>query len=84
MKRRDLLRHLQAHGCRLEREGGRHSLWINPANGAVEAVPATRKLASTFPAKSAASSRLPNPVARNCCLAAELVAGERDPWRQNE
>jgi predicted RNA binding protein YcfA (HicA-like mRNA interferase family) len=39
MKRRDLLQHLQAHGCRLEREGGKHSLWLNPATSAVEAVP---------------------------------------------
>lgn len=39
MKRRDLLRHLQEHGCHLEREGSRHSLWINPETGAVEAVP---------------------------------------------
>jgi predicted RNA binding protein YcfA (HicA-like mRNA interferase family) len=29
MKRRDLLRHLKHHGCRLEREGGRHSCWCN-------------------------------------------------------
>jgi len=39
MKRRDLLRHLQAHSCRLEREGSKHSLWINPETGAVEPVP---------------------------------------------
>lgn len=39
MKRRDLLRRLQTHGCRLEREGGKHSLWINPGTGAVEVVP---------------------------------------------
>ena len=39
MKRRDLLRHLQAHGCRLDREGAKHSLWLNPATGAVESVP---------------------------------------------
>jgi hypothetical protein len=32
MKRRDLLRHLLAHGCRLEREGGKHSLWIKSPN----------------------------------------------------
>lgn len=38
MKRRDLLQHLQAHGCRFEREGGKHSLWINPATNVVEAV----------------------------------------------
>jgi predicted RNA binding protein YcfA (HicA-like mRNA interferase family) len=39
MKRRDLLRYLRGQGCRLEREGGKHSLWINPTTGAVESVP---------------------------------------------
>ena len=39
MKRRDLIRHLQKHGCVLEREGGRHSIWLNPANGLIQAVP---------------------------------------------
>ena len=36
MRRRDLLRHLQAHGCRLDREGAKHSLWLNPTTGEVE------------------------------------------------
>lgn len=39
MKRGALLRHLRIHGCFLKREGAAHSLWSNPANGAVEAVP---------------------------------------------
>ena len=39
MKRGDLLRHLRRHGCYLKREGASHSLWCNPASGAVEAVP---------------------------------------------
>jgi mRNA interferase HicA len=39
MKRSALLQHLRKHGCVLKREGSSHSLWINPANGAVEAVP---------------------------------------------
>jgi len=39
MKRESLLRHLRRHGCYLKREGASHSLWINPATGAVEAVP---------------------------------------------
>ena len=38
MKRRDLLRQLQAHGCQIEREGAKHSLRLNPAPGAVESV----------------------------------------------
>jgi len=39
VKRGDLLRHLRRHGCHLKHEGRLHSLWTNPASGAVEAVP---------------------------------------------
>jgi mRNA interferase HicA len=39
MKRGDLLRHLRKNGCYLKREGRSHSLWCNPTNGVVEAVP---------------------------------------------
>jgi len=38
MNRGALLRHLRRHGCFLKREGRSHSLWCNPATGAVEAV----------------------------------------------
>ncbi|MGP0067518.1 MAG: type II toxin-antitoxin system HicA family toxin [Isosphaeraceae bacterium] len=39
MKRHELIRHLERHGCRLLREGGRHSVDINPATNATSAVP---------------------------------------------
>ncbi|MBU1053280.1 MAG: type II toxin-antitoxin system HicA family toxin [Proteobacteria bacterium] len=39
MKRRDLERKLRIAGCYLKREGSSHSLWINPKNGMIEAVP---------------------------------------------
>jgi mRNA interferase HicA len=39
MKRKDLERKLRIAGCYLKREGGSHSLWINPQNGVIEAVP---------------------------------------------
>ena len=39
MKHSALLRHLRRLGCVLKREGASHSLWTNPATGAVEAVP---------------------------------------------
>jgi mRNA interferase HicA len=29
MKRRELLRHFNSHGCGLLREGGNHSWWLN-------------------------------------------------------
>jgi predicted RNA binding protein YcfA (HicA-like mRNA interferase family) len=44
MKRRDLLRHLTAHGCRFVREGGEHSIWENPANGRRASIPRHREL----------------------------------------
>jgi len=39
MKRRELERRLRMAGCYLKREGASHSLWINPKNGAIEAIP---------------------------------------------
>jgi len=39
MKRRELERRLRIAGCYLKREGSSHSLWINPKNGTIEAVP---------------------------------------------
>ncbi len=53
MKRSTLLQHLRRHGCGLKREGGSHSLWTNPANGAVEAVPR--------------HTEIPNNLARKIC-----------------
>ena len=34
-----LVRHLRRHGCRLKREGGSHSFWINPATGDTDVLP---------------------------------------------
>ena len=39
MKRRELEKRLRHAGCYLKREGGSHSLWINPRTGVVEAIP---------------------------------------------
>ena len=39
MKRTALLRYMRKHGCILKREGRQHSLWTNPLNGKIEAVP---------------------------------------------
>jgi hypothetical protein len=32
MKLRDLERHLRGQGCVFFREGGEHSVWLNPTN----------------------------------------------------
>jgi predicted RNA binding protein YcfA (HicA-like mRNA interferase family) len=39
MKRSELERHLRSSGCVLDRQGGRHAIWLNPANEARAAVP---------------------------------------------
>jgi mRNA interferase HicA len=39
MKRTELLKHLQAHGCELIREGRRHSWWGNPSLNRRSSVP---------------------------------------------
>jgi predicted RNA binding protein YcfA (HicA-like mRNA interferase family) len=44
MKRRDLLRHLTQHGCRLVREGGEHSIWENPMTNRRTSVPRHREV----------------------------------------
>ena len=39
MKRRELLRHFKSQGCALFREGGRYSIFWNPANRATSSIP---------------------------------------------
>jgi mRNA interferase HicA len=44
VKRRDLIRHLEAHGCELLREGGSHSVYINRTARKVSTVPRHREI----------------------------------------
>jgi predicted RNA binding protein YcfA (HicA-like mRNA interferase family) len=39
VKRRELVRHVQAQGCVLLREGGRHSVFLNPAARKTSTIP---------------------------------------------
>ena len=39
MKRHALIDHLHRHGCRFDREGSRHTLFINPVTGVKAPVP---------------------------------------------
>ena len=56
MKRGDLLRYLQGCGCKLEREGSRHSIYLNPANGKKTSLPRHMEIDNAWRAKSANSS----------------------------
>jgi mRNA interferase HicA len=44
VKRTDLLRHLQTHGCELLREGGNHSVYVNRSAKKSTAVPRHRDI----------------------------------------
>ena len=44
MKRRDLIRYLEAHGCRLLREGGSHTVYLHPARKKVSTIPRHREI----------------------------------------
>lgn len=44
MKKRDLERHLAAHGCWLLREAANHELWENPATGERSTLPRHREI----------------------------------------
>lgn len=39
MKRRDLIRHLETHGCEFLREGGNHTVYVNRALNKTSTVP---------------------------------------------
>jgi mRNA interferase HicA len=44
MKRVDLVRHLEAHGCQLLREGANHSVYVNRAARKTSTVPRHREI----------------------------------------
>ncbi len=44
MKRAALVRHLEAQGCQLLREGARHSVFVNRTAGKVTSVPRHREI----------------------------------------
>jgi predicted RNA binding protein YcfA (HicA-like mRNA interferase family) len=44
VKPRDHVRHLEAHGCELAREGGKHSVYVNRATRKVSTIPRHREI----------------------------------------
>ena len=61
MKLRDLEKHLLQHGCVLAREGARHTLWQNPANGKVAPVPRHREIKEGTVRSICQQLKLPKP-----------------------
>lgn len=61
MKRRNLIRHLENHGCVLKREGGNHSIYLNPANHKISAVPRHKEVNDFLAKKICKDLEIPAP-----------------------
>jgi mRNA interferase HicA len=64
MKRKDLVRHLEAHGCELLREGGSHTIYINRAARASSSVPRHREVNDFLARKICRDLQVPEPTTR--------------------
>lgn len=62
LKRRDLISHLEANGCELRREGGRHSVSINLASRKVSTVPRHREINDHLARKICRDLEMPDPL----------------------
>ena len=63
MKRVDLIRHLEAHGCVLLREGGSHSVFLNRTARKVSTVPRHREINEDLARKICKDLEVPRPSA---------------------
>jgi predicted RNA binding protein YcfA (HicA-like mRNA interferase family) len=61
VKRTDLVRHLEASGCRILREGGRHTVYVNPASRKVSTVPRHREIDEFLARKICRDLEVPTP-----------------------
>jgi predicted RNA binding protein YcfA (HicA-like mRNA interferase family) len=61
LKRHDLVRHLEAHGCELLREGGKHSVYINRSVRKVSTVPRHREINELLARKICRDLEVPAP-----------------------
>jgi predicted RNA binding protein YcfA (HicA-like mRNA interferase family) len=61
MKRRDLIRHLSQHGCKLVREGGEHSIWGNPSNNRRTSLPRHQEISEFTAIRICKQLEIPRP-----------------------
>ena len=63
MKRADLVRHLEANGCQLLREGANHSVYVNRAARKTSTVPRHREVNDFLAQKICKDLGISNPGA---------------------
>jgi predicted RNA binding protein YcfA (HicA-like mRNA interferase family) len=61
MKLRDLLRHLEKHGCEKLREGGNHTVYVNRAKQKSTAIPRHREVNEFLANKICKDLEVPKP-----------------------
>lgn len=61
MKRRDLIRHLEEHGCEFLREGGNHTIYINRVTKKATTVPRHREIDEFLARKICRDLDIPQP-----------------------
>jgi len=61
MKRADLIRHLKSHNCLFVREGSRHTVYRNPANGSYTTIPRHREIKKRLARKICMDLGIPLP-----------------------
>ena len=63
MKRRDLLRHLEQHGCEFLREGGSHTVYINRPAKQASTIPRHNEINDDLARKICKDLQVPRPDA---------------------
>jgi predicted RNA binding protein YcfA (HicA-like mRNA interferase family) len=61
LKRRDLVRHLEANGCELLREGANHSVYVNRSAHKTSTVPRHREINELLARKICHDLEVPEP-----------------------
>ena len=61
MKRRELLEHLERHGCEFLREGGNHTIYVNRAARKSSSVPRHREINEFLVRKICRDLQIPEP-----------------------
>lgn len=61
MKRREVLHYLERHGCTFLREGGRHTVYLNPKNRKTSTIPRHREIIDFLVRKICRDLDVPSP-----------------------
>ena len=61
MKRRELIRHFEKHGCQVLREGSKHTMFVNPRQKKVSALPRHTEINDILARKICRDLEIPEP-----------------------